>query len=80
MKRFRFSAYVSYVFSVRTKSPSSSRSTPSDFLTALYMEGLKLNTGLNKQEQLGLPINPEPEGEPLPALEKQGPTMLMGCC
>lgn len=44
------------------------------------MEGLKLNTGLNEQEQLGLPINPEPEGEPLPALEKQGPTMLMGCC
>lgn len=26
------------------------------------MEGLKLNTGLNEQEQLGLPINPEPEG------------------
>lgn len=63
------------------KSPSSSRSTPSDFLTALYMEGLKLNTGLNEQEQLGLTINPEPEGEPLLALKKQGPTVLMmGCC
>lgn len=60
------------------KSPSSSKSTSSDFLPALSMGSLEFKTGLHKPEQLGLSINPEPGGEPPPARKRSKALLRCG--